>query len=136
MGFSEVVGTSGGVDIQATDLIADDGANVGTGAGYGHGYGPLSLIEPSMALPSTSDPNYTAKQSIEEAKFADRAGLYLKVVVNAAGAVTSSTLLGDPHSAPPARRPPTSAPTADSSSGPCPPTSSHASPTPRTAATT
>jgi len=100
MGFSEVVGTSGGVDIHATDLIADDGANVGTGAGYGHGYGPHSLIEPTMALPATSDPYYTAKQSIEEAKFANRAGLYLKVSVDATGLVTTATLYGDPHSAP------------------------------------
>jgi hypothetical protein len=100
MGFSEVVGNSGGTDIHATDLIADDGANVGTGAGYGHGYGPHSLIEPSMAAPATSDAYYTAKVSIEEAKFANRAGLYLKAVVDASDNLTSITIYGDPHSAP------------------------------------
>lgn len=101
MGFSEVVGTSGGADIHATDSIADNGANVGTGAGYGHGYGPHSLIEPVLAPPATTDPYYTAKRSIEEAKFANRAGLYMKVTVaDALGLSVTATLYGDPHSAP------------------------------------
>jgi hypothetical protein len=99
MGFSEIVGRSGGVDVLATDDIADDGAIVGTGAGFGHGYGPHSLIEPSLAAPASTDTYRTAKLSIEEQKFANKAGLYIRVVVSALN-VATITLYGDPRSAP------------------------------------
>ena len=101
MGFSEVVAHNSitSTDVLATDDAADDGTTVGTGSGYGHGYGPHALIEPSMAAPASSDPYLTAKQSIEEQKFANKAGLYVKVDVTA-GNVGTITLYGDPHSAP------------------------------------
>lgn len=101
MGYTEIVGrvAATGADILATDPIADDGANVGTGAGYGHGYGPHSLIEPPLASPAAGDPYRTAKLAIEEQKFANKAGLYVRVVVSAANAATI-TLFGDPRSAP------------------------------------
>lgn len=102
MGFSEIVGRSGGVDVLATDDIADDGSIVGTGAGYGHGYGPHSLIEPSM--PPATDAYKVAKASIEEQKFANKAGLYIRVVVSALNTATI-TLYGDPRSAPPSTLP-------------------------------
>ena len=93
MGFSEIVGVDGsGNNILATDAIADDGANVGTGAGYGHGYGPHSLIEPSLAAPASTDPYVTAKAAIEEQKFANKASLYLKVVVTPGTAGAADTL--------------------------------------------
>lgn len=102
MGFSEIVAHDSvtNTDILATDPAADDGSVVGTGAGYGHGYGPHSLIEPSISTPVPStDPYQVAKQAIEEQKFANKAGLYIKVVVDAAN-VASITLYGDPRSAP------------------------------------
>ncbi|MBI5771528.1 MAG: hypothetical protein HZA93_27390 [Verrucomicrobia bacterium] len=102
IGFSEVVArhSTTGADILATDDLADDGAVVGTGAGYGHGYGPHSLIEPSLATPpAASDPYQTAKLSIEEQKFANKAGLYIRVVVSAAN-TAAITFYGDPRSAP------------------------------------
>jgi hypothetical protein len=101
MGFAEIVGrdTVANVDILATDDIADDGAKVGTGAGYGHGYGPHALIEASIPTPvPSSDAYQTAKMAIEEQKFANKAGLYVKVDVTAAN-VATITLYGDPHSA-------------------------------------
>jgi hypothetical protein len=101
MGFSEVVArTSSGVDVLATDDVADDGAVVGTGAGYGHGYGPHSLIEASLpGAVSAADAFRTAKLSIEEQKFANKAGLYIRVVVSATNTATI-TFYGDPRSAP------------------------------------
>jgi hypothetical protein len=99
MGYAEVVGRVSGVDILATDDTADDGANVGTGSGFGHGYGPHSLIEPSLASPPGTDPYQSAKLSIEEQKFANKAGLYIKVDVTA-GNVGTITIYGDPNSAP------------------------------------
>lgn len=108
MGFSEVVGVDGsGNSILATDDAADNAATVGTtaaGAGYGHGYGPHALIEPSMpavAAPSSSDPYLSAKLAIEEQKFANKAGLYVKVDVDASSNLVGNiTLYGDPNSAP------------------------------------
>ena len=105
MGFSEVVGADASSNpILATNPLADDGANVGTGAGYGHGYGPHAMIEPSMAAAPLADTYKTAKDAIEESKFANRAGMYLKVVVTpgVAGApdTLTPTLYGDPRSAP------------------------------------
>lgn len=101
MGFGEVVAkTAGGADILGTDDIADDGANVGTGAGYGHGYGPHSLIEPPLTVPAT-DTYYSAKSAIEETKFSRKAGLYVKVQVDASNNLVGAiTLYGDPNSAP------------------------------------
>ena len=85
-----------GTDILATDPIADDGAKVGTGAGYGHGYGPHSLIEPPLASPAAGDPYRTAKLAIEEQKFANKAGLYIRVVVSATNVATINPALNDP----------------------------------------
>jgi hypothetical protein len=101
MGYTEIVGRDAvtGRDILATDPIADDGAKVGTGAGYGHGYGPHSLIEPPLANPAAGDPYRAAKLAIEEQKFANKAGLYIRVVVSASN-VATITLFGDPRSAP------------------------------------
>ncbi len=99
MGFSEVVARKSGVDVLATDDLADDGAVVGTGAGFGHGYGPHSLIEPSLPAVSAADAYRTAKLSIEEQKFANKAGLYIRVVVSASNSATI-TFYGDPRSAP------------------------------------
>ena len=101
MGYSEIVGRDAttSTDILATDDLADDGSKVGTGAGFGHGYGPHSLIEPTLPSPPASDPYQTAKLSIEEQKFANKAGLYIRVVVSALNTATI-TLYGDPHSAP------------------------------------
>ena len=96
MGYSEVVGTSGGVDILATDDLADDGAKVGTGSGYGHGFGPHALIEQPLTIPS-SDTYSSAKSAIEEQKFSRKAGLYLDVTVTATNTATLK-LYGDPHS--------------------------------------
>ncbi|MSU23224.1 MAG: hypothetical protein EXS32_05295 [Opitutus sp.] len=105
MGFSEIVGVDASNNpILATNPLADDAANVGTGAGYGHGYGPHAMIEPAMALAASGDTYKVAKDAIEEQKFANRAGLYLKVVVTpgVAGApdTLTPTLYGDPRSAP------------------------------------
>jgi hypothetical protein len=97
MGFSEVVATSGGVDVLATDAAADDGATVGTGSGYGHGYGPHALIEPSLPSVAATDPYKVAKDAIEEQKFANKAGLYIDIAVTA-GNVATIKAYGDPHS--------------------------------------
>ena len=102
MGFSEIVGrdSATATDILATDDLADDGAIVGTGAGYGHGYGPHSLIEPSITPgPLSTDAYQSAKLAIEEQKFANKAGLYVKVAVTSTNTATI-TLFGDPYSAP------------------------------------
>lgn len=102
MGFSEIVGVDASSNpILATDDNADNGALVGTGAGYGHGYGPHSLIEPAMALAPAADPYKTAKDAIEEQKFARKAALYIKVDVDASNNLVGNiTLYGDPNSAP------------------------------------
>eukprot|EP01035_Chromulina_nebulosa_P001879 gene1879-2541_t len=101
MGYSEIVGRhpTSGAEILATDDLADDGAMVGTGAGFGHGYGPHSLIEPTLPAPAATDAYRSAKMSIEEQKFANKAGLYIRVVVSATNTATI-TLYGDPRSAP------------------------------------
>ncbi len=96
MGYSEVVGSLGGSDLLATDPLADSGANVGTGAGFGHGYGPHALVEPPLAVPTT-DTYASAKTSIEEQKFSNKAGLYLQVTVTATNTATLK-LYADPHS--------------------------------------
>ena len=103
MGFSEVVAQDSvtHADIYASDPLADDGSKVGTGAGYGHGYGPHSLIEPAMPLVASTDTYKSVKDSIEQQKFADKSGLYVKVVVTpVAGSADTMTpyLYGDPHS--------------------------------------
>jgi len=107
MGFSEIVAAdASGNPIHAMDAAADDAATVGTsslGTGYGHGYGPHALIEPSMAAAASTDAYKVAKDAIEEQKFANKAGIYLKVVVTpVAGApdTLTPTLYGDPRSAP------------------------------------
>ncbi|HVU23338.1 MAG TPA: hypothetical protein VHE13_04375 [Opitutus sp.] len=99
MGFNEIVGTdAGGNSIIASSDAADDGANVGTGSGYGHGYGPHSLIEAPLSV-AAADTYAAAKSSLEQQKFSRKAGMYLKVSVDATGAGTM-TLYGDPNSTP------------------------------------
>jgi hypothetical protein len=105
MGSTEAVAhnSTTNTDILATDGAADDAATVGTtalGTGYGHGYGPHSLIEPSMAPAASTDPYKGAKAAIEQSKFANKAGLYIKVQVAADNSLTGITLYGDPNSAP------------------------------------
>jgi hypothetical protein len=104
MGFSEIIGTSGGANVLATDDAADDATIAGTtslGTGYGHGYGPHALIEPAMALAASGDAYKVAKDAIEEQKFSRKAALYIKVDVNASSDLsTAITIYGDPNSAP------------------------------------
>ncbi len=104
MGFSEIVGhnTTANLDVLATDDNADDSNYLAstTPPVYGHGYGPHSLIEPSITpAPPSTDPYQTAKLSIEEQKFANKAALYIKVAVTAAN-VGTITMYADPNSAP------------------------------------
>jgi len=121
MGFGEVVAhnSTTNTDILATDPTADQDSVVGTSypttdsSGYGHGYGPHSLIEPPTVV-SSSDTYASAKQGIEENKFSNKAGLYVKVVVSSTGSLTGITLYGDPNSA---SAPPTGTP-AGTATGP------------------
>ncbi len=91
IGMGEQVGVSGTTPILGTDDAAD-----------ALGYGPHSLIEPSAPLPPTSDPYYKAKAAIEQVKFANQAGLYLRVTVTPGSGSTPDSatlkLYGDPHS--------------------------------------
>lgn len=108
MGLSSVVGQYNSQDLLATDDKADLDANVGTSGtyssdpgGYGHGYGPHSLIEPPVPV-SNTDTYASAKSSIEEQKFSNKAALYFKVVVKSDGSLdtANTALYGDPNSAP------------------------------------
>jgi hypothetical protein len=117
MGFTEIVAyDSSSNPILASDPRADLPATVFTaaqvtaytaqyGADYTPGYGPHALIEPSLTPASSNTTIQSAMQAIETQKFANKAGLYIKVAVsmngNGTGNTTSAniTLYGDPNSA-------------------------------------
>lgn len=102
MGYNEVVATSGGANVLATDDTADDAGVVGTGTSgtYGKGYGPHSLIEAPLAAAAGGDTYKAAKDAIEEGKFSRKAGLYIDVEVDASNNLVAIKLYGDPNSAP------------------------------------
>jgi len=89
----------------AASFTADNPATVGTsnltaqyGAGYTPGYGPHALIDPALTV-SGNDTYKTGKLAIESAKFANQAGLYIKVAVSGNATNTATiTLYGDPGS--------------------------------------